>query len=855
MASFGGTTLSEFLDGSGLSDVISGLAGNDTLRGDGLNDTLDGGTGADRMEGGDGHDLYIVDSTKDVIFENSGTHDRIQASISIDLNNVAYDGIEHLTLSGTAGLSATGDEFKNVLIGNLGANRIDGRAGADTMIGGAGNDTYTSDTFQDVVREFDGGGIDTVISSEDFTMGAFIENLTFTGSFPSNGFGNELANRITGASGDDILIAVEGNDTLVGNDGADGLEGGEGADSLAGGRGNDIYYVDNIGDRVVEAGLSTDHDIVNSAITYILGANIEDLFLEEDSDINGTGNTLNNLIAGADGHNILSGLAGNDSINGAFGSDALLGGDGNDTLTADGEADTLVGGAGIDVFKFVTDSIDSECVVADFNGLPGGDLIDVSDLLTSVTAATASGFLDTKIVDGSTLVRIDVDGGANKFVDLVTLQGVGTDLNGLIANAAIRGIGTLTAAPLAGTTLADTLTGGATSTLIQGLGGNDFLTGGNGFDTLDGGTGVDTLAGGAGGDTYILDSTKDVIIDTAGKDRILAAFTIDLELTAYDGIEHATLTGTGAVNASGDIDDNLLVGNANANRLDGRTGLDTLVGGLGNDIYTVDQSDEAVVENPNEGIDTVNSTTNYDLSADIEKLILLGTGDFLGSGNALANTITGNSGLNTINGLDGNDTLTGNDGNDFLIGGAGADSMVGGRGNDLYRVDNTGDRVAEAGLSTDIDVVESDITYTLPSTIENLTLLGALGLTGTGNSLANRIIGGDGDDVLSGLSANDTISGEGGNDIAMGGEGDDTLQTDLDSDTLIGGNGKDTFQLTSSGLSGFDGIADFNGVPGGDAIDVSQVLTGVTTANVNEYLKTYEASFGTVLQIELERWW
>ena len=61
------------------------------------------------MVGGDGNDVYIVDSTKDVIFETAALHDRIQASISIDLNNVAYDGIEHLTLTGTSGLSATGD--------------------------------------------------------------------------------------------------------------------------------------------------------------------------------------------------------------------------------------------------------------------------------------------------------------------------------------------------------------------------------------------------------------------------------------------------------------------------------------------------------------------------------------------------------------------------------------------------------------------------------------------------------------------------------------------------------------------------------------------------------------------------
>lgn len=145
MATYGGTTLSELITGSGLSDLISQLGGNDALNGGGFNDTLDGGTGTDSMDGGDGNDLYIVDSTKDVIVETGGNlNDRIQASISIDLNNVAYDGIEHVTLTGSSGLLATGDASKNILIGNTGANRVDGREGADTMIGGAGNDTYTS---------------------------------------------------------------------------------------------------------------------------------------------------------------------------------------------------------------------------------------------------------------------------------------------------------------------------------------------------------------------------------------------------------------------------------------------------------------------------------------------------------------------------------------------------------------------------------------------------------------------------------------------------------------------------------------------------------------------------------------
>ena len=131
--------------------------------------------------------------------------------------------------------------------------------------------------------------------------------------------------------------------------------------------------------------------------------------------------------------------------------------------------------------------------------------------------------------------------------------------------------------PVIGAAGADTLAAAATSTLVQGLGGNDSLTGGNGFDTLDGGTGTDTLIGGKGSDTYIVDSAKDVITELGADadDRIQASITIDLNAAVYAGIEHVTLTGTGAINATGDGDANMLVGNAGANKLDGGIGNDT----------------------------------------------------------------------------------------------------------------------------------------------------------------------------------------------------------------------------------------------------------------------------------------
>jgi Ca2+-binding RTX toxin-like protein len=858
MATFNGTTSNDTLFGSGLSDLLYGLAGNDSISGGSLgDDTLDGGTGSDTLDGGVGNDLYVVDSTRDAIVETGGDDDdRIQATISIDLNSTAYDDVEHVTLTGTGALNATGDDLDNLLIGNSGANKLDGRVGNDAMFGGGGNDTYEVDSTDDFILELSGEGTDQVNSSDTFALRDFIENLTLTGIADSAGTGNGLANKITGNNNGNSLDGDAGNDTLTGNDGDDILEGGAGADSMNGGKGNDTYKVDDIGDKVTESGPTTDVDRVDSTITYTLGTNLENLGLQGTDVIDGTGNSLNNVITGNNSANTLSGLAGNDTLNGNSGGDLLLGGDGNDELQGASDNATLVGGAGNDLFAFLASSGKDTDLVADFNGLPGGDLIDVSDFLNrkGVTATNVAQFLQTVSADGSTTLRIDANGGANSFVDLAVLQGVSTDLASLIANADILGIGALTATTLAGSTGADTLAAGTTSQLVQGLGGNDSLSGGDGFDTLDGGTGSDTLAGGTAGDTYIVDSTKDVIIESGGKDdRIQASITIDLNNVAYADIEHVTLTGTGALNATGDGDANMLIGNTGANKLDGGTNDDTLIGGAGNDTYEVDSKKDAIVEYANEGTDQVNSSAkSYTLADFIENLTLTGTTDSDGTGNALANKITGNDGANELAGGDGNDTLTGNDGDDVLGGEKGADSMNGGKGNDAYVVDDAGDKVTESGPSTDVDTVVSAISYVLGSNLENLTLDGSGGpLSGTGNTLANFIDGDSGDNLLFGLAGDDTLQGVEGNDEMFGGDGNDLLISITGgTDTLVGGGGNDVFQLAGAGAS-FRNIWDFNGAPGGDVIDLF-LPSGVTAATADGFLKTETFAGSTTLFLDAD---
>ena len=138
------------------------------------------------------------------------------------------------------------------------------------------------------------------------------------------------------------------NDTLSGLDGNDTLDGGAGADSLIGGAGNDLYVVDG-SDTVVELP-GEGVDTVQSAVAWTLGANVEKLVLTGSAGVAGTGNALDNVIAGNSGANLLSGLDGNDSIDAGGGNDTVLGGAGADTLAGGAGDDDLNVGAGIDLY-------------------------------------------------------------------------------------------------------------------------------------------------------------------------------------------------------------------------------------------------------------------------------------------------------------------------------------------------------------------------------------------------------------------------------------------------------------------------------------------------------------------------
>ncbi|MGO7587489.1 calcium-binding protein, partial [Rhizobium ruizarguesonis] len=272
---------------------------------------------------------------------------------------------------------------------------------------------------------------------------------------------------------------------------------------------------------------------------------------------------------------------------------------------------------------------------------------------------------------------------------------------------------------------------------------DNTITGGIGNDTLNGGGGADTLIGGAGSDIYIVDNAGDLVTEAAneGTDTVrttLASYTLGSD------VENLTYIGTAAFVGTGNTLNNILTGGA---------GVDTLKGGAGDDTYVISTGD-TVVENADEGIDTVRTTlAAHTLAANVENLTYIGTAAFTGIGNLLDNVIIGGVAADKLMGAGGNDTL---------IGGGGADMMSGGTGDDIYVVDIATDLVIE-NVNEGTDTVQTAlVSYTLGNNVENLTYTGSANFTGTGNALDNTITGGAGNDVLNGAAGADTLIGGAG---------------------------------------------------------------------------------------------
>ncbi|MBL8493724.1 MAG: hypothetical protein JNM37_05640, partial [Rhodocyclaceae bacterium] len=260
---------------------------------------------------------------------------------------------------------------------------------------------------------------------------------------------------------------------------------------------------------------------------------------------------------------------------------------------------------------------------------------------------------------------------------------------------------------------------------------------------------------------------------TSNSNTVAIYYTVTIE-NATGGQTSDTLIGNDANNIlAGRGGSDVLDGGLGADVLDGGLGADILIGGAGNDTYVVDNVGDSISETSTlaSEIDTVQSSLSWVLGANLENLILTGVGNVNGTGNALANSLAGNAGANRLDG------------------GLGADKLNGGTGNDTYVVDNAGDSITETStLAGEVDAVESSVSWTLGSNLEDLTLTGVGNINGTGNGLANLLIGNSGGNIL---------NGGGGSDTLIGGLGDDTYVVDGTGDVITEGfeEGTDTVNV------------------------------------------------------------
>ncbi|MCA2520501.1 FG-GAP-like repeat-containing protein, partial [Microcystis sp. M63BS1] len=364
-------------------NAMTGGDGNDLLNGSAGDDTLNGNAGDDTLNGGNGDDLLNGQEGKDSLNGNSG-NDTLNGG---DDNDILSGGEGNDSLNGSPG-----DDSLN---GDIGNDILNGGDGNDTLNGGDGDDTLNGGNDSD--RLFGGIGQDSLnggLGNDSIDGGEGQDTLT----------GSNGNDSINGGLGDDNLDGGSDNDTLNGGEGNDTLNGAGGIDTLIGGLGNDTYQIDTTTDTITE-NANQGTDTVQSSVTYTLGNNLENLTLTGTTNINGTGNTLNNIITGNSGNNILNGATGIDTLIGGLGNDTLTGGAGGDRFTFNNRNE------GIDtITDFLSSQGDKIAVsAAGFGGgLAAGVSITAAQFVLGTTALNASNRFIYNIING--VLSFDADG-------------------------------------------------------------------------------------------------------------------------------------------------------------------------------------------------------------------------------------------------------------------------------------------------------------------------------------------------------------------------------------------------------------------------------------------------------------
>jgi Ca2+-binding RTX toxin-like protein len=789
--------------GDDLPDSLAGGAGRDQLFGAGGNDTLNAGPGDDRLWGGAGSDSVA---------------------------------------------------------GGSGSDTLDGASESDSLEGGAGNDTIILDEADagiDGGADFDtlrieGSGVFLDLTQVDDALISGIEIVDLTGDGD-----NTLEAKLA-----DVLALSTTTDTLrIDGDRGDTVHIGSGwARGASQFVGTNVYetYTQGTATLLVDAAITAYLGLTirgTPGTDSIAGSALGDIVVALDGDDTVTGGAGDDLILGGNGADSLDGGAGDDEIVGGEGVDALRGSEGQDILAYDPIDSAAEGGPGIDTLR-VLGFLDLATATTALTDIEAIDLTRAVLGVDPTSVLALSSTTDTLIINGGSRSHVHggpgwtagadqvigderyhayAQGGAVVLVheDVIAYSGV------FIAGA--DGI----EAVLAGGALGDVLVGGSAA---------ETLEGGAGADRLDGGGGVDQLSGGAGNDTLLYDAADVLVQGGTGDDTLLidgAAVVLDLTRVAslqLRDIEIVDLAGSGS----------------NAVQL---TLLTTLAMSSTTDTLRIDgDADDRVVTRgwtPGEsvmiGIDSYQTYVQGAATLLVQSGIPVVQRDFLFGGEGVGDALAGKASDDNLYGLSGDDTLDG---------ASGRDTMRGGSGNDLYYVDDAADVVLEisntleasvnlalnaagmpdagasggevgpeSSLEGITDTVIAALSYSLESlaAVENLILMAiaeaGVGVSATGNALANVVTGNELDNELAGLGGDDTLDG---------GAGDDTLTGDAGNDTLDGGEGRDTAAFTGSRTA--YGVA-----PGGTGVtgpDGEDLLAGMERIEFSDRRLAFDLAAG-----------
>lgn len=465
---------------------------------------------------------------------------------------------------------------------------------------------------------------------------------------------------------------------------------------------------------------------------------------------------------------IVTGSSGSDILRGSDGADSIFGGAGADTLVASLGDDVLNGGDGPDWVSYSAFTANLSINLSTGTVAKGVG----AAMRTARAAAGETGALGT-----DTLISIENIAGGSGDDTFIGDAGNNTFIGG-------AGRDTLSHAGQTAAVTVNMMTGVASG---AGIGTDSF-------------SGFENIIGGAGDDTFVGDAGNNTIIGGAGRDTVsFAAQTAGVSVNLATGVA----TGSG-------------VGN------DVLRGIETVIGGAGDDAFVGDAGDNAFIGGA--GNDTVSyAAQTAGVTVDVAAGVVTGAG----------------IGTDTVSGIE---YFIGGSGNDTFIGGAGGNVFVGGAGSDTVSYAGKTGSVA-IDLSTGYAGFAQSQSASLGSTSSSHDRLqgieNAIGGSGNdsfiGNAADNTFIGGAGIDSVSysadtagvtvnlatgtatgsaigtdrligienvrGGSGNDVLTGDAGMNSIDGGAGNDTIVYSGGGDYLQGGEGTDTLVFTGSTLS------------------------------------------------------